>query len=344
MDYATFASDLPADRIVFHSAEENQETMRRYGVKQEVRQIGRGKFRCDMAVRATEHADLYSDRFNRAFSMRLEPPEGTVGLVFLRSASGHALASGENAANDQLVVLPDGKGTDIVAPDLAGSEALTVPKTRFIEMTEALCPTPKSVRPDRMAVIRGDTARLHALRKAVVGLIVHPEQDPHQEQLCNLLAATIAWMGHSSSHWRPEGFIVNGARTRAAKRAQQFIEEHYREAVRMEDLCRATGVGARTLQRGFREHFDLSITDYLKAVRLDAARRELVAAQPSQHSVTAIALRNGFSHLGRFSVKFHERFAESPRETLARERVKSGLVAMPPKASESAVGFSRRGR
>ena len=50
----------------------------------------------------------------------------------------------------------------------------------------------------------------------------------------------------------------------------------------------------------------------------DAARRELVAAHPSSHSVAKIALRNGFTHLGRFSVEFRERFGESPKQTLTR--------------------------
>ena len=43
--------------------------------------------------------------------------------------------------------------------------------------------------------------------------------------------------------------------------------------------------------------------DYLKAVRLDAAHRELAAAHPSEDSVTDIALRHGFNHLGRFSIE-----------------------------------------
>ena len=90
----------------------------------------------------------------------------------------------------------------------------------------------------------------------------------------------------------------------------------------MEDLCRVTGVGVRTLQRSFREYFDLSISEYLKTVRLGAAHRELAAPPPSD-SVTRIAQRNGFRHLGRFSVEFRARFGEPPRATLARGQVKS---------------------
>jgi transcriptional regulator GlxA family with amidase domain len=76
-------------------------------------------------------------------------------------------------------------------------------------------------------------------------------------------------------------------------------------------------VSGRTLQRCFREYFDLTITDYVKTVRLDTARREMLTAHPSVTSVAAIAMRHGNAHLGRFSVDYRERFGESPKDTLA---------------------------
>lgn len=249
--------------------------------------------------------------------MCLEPPQGTVGLLVFRSATGQFRASGKNVANDKFVILPNGSGTDIVAPDLCGSEAITFPEARFTEMTETLCPTPKSVRPEGMTVVEGNTAQLHALRKAVLRLVANPDSDAEDERVSNLLATTVGWMGHSSSRCRPEGLTVNGARSRVAKQAREFIEAHYREAVHLEDLCRVTGVGLRTLQRSFREYFDLTVREYLKTLRLDAAHRDLATAHPEQDLVTTIAMQHGFTHLGRFSVEFRERFGESPSETLA---------------------------
>jgi len=70
------------------------------------------------------------------------------------------------------------------------------------------------------------------------------------------------------------------------------------------------------VQRCFREYFDLTITDYLKTIRLDGANRELAGADSGEVSVTKIALHNGFSHLGRFSLAYRRRFGESPSETL----------------------------
>ena len=57
---------------------------------------------------------------------------------------------------------------------------------------------------------------------------------------------------------------------------------------------------------------------YIKARRLNAARRALAAAGPKRFSVTRIAMENGFTHLGRFSVDYRRHFGASPKQTLAR--------------------------
>ncbi len=126
-----------------------------------------------------------------------------------------------------------------------------------------------------------------------------------------------------SIHCEPpaDTLTVNASHIRVARFAQDYIEEHFCEAVHIEDLCRVTGVGVRTLQRCFREYFDITVSSYLRAVRLDSARRELLAAHRSDTSVTRIAMHNGCTHLGRFSVEFRERFGETPRETL---RIQAG--------------------
>ena len=117
----------------------------------------------------------------------------------------------------------------------------------------------------------------------------------------------------------PRVLPFDGARRGVARRARAFIDGHFREPVRMEDVCRATGVGVRTLQRCFSRCFGVTVTSYLKAVRLDAACRDLIAAHPSRDNVTTIALRNGCRHLGRFSSEFRERFGQLPSETLRSE-------------------------
>ena len=112
-----------------------------------------------------------------------------------------------------------------------------------------------------------------------------------------------------------------------ARQAKAYIDAHYMDAVHIKDLCRVTGVGVRTLQRCFRECLNITGSNYLKTVRLEAARRELAASSRDDTSVTTIAMHNGYTHLGRFSVEFRERYGVSPRELLASKASASLVVA-----------------
>jgi len=318
MNYKEFAANLPLrNSIEFTSPEESEEVLRSMGIEQPVRQIGRGDFRYRLALRSTPAADLYADRFSTAVSMHLEAPAGTIAMLFPRTASGRFLASGNRVGNNKLVVIPGGSGTDIVGPDLIGSESILISQLRFNELLDVVSRTPHPVRPEATAIITGDTSRLHAMRRIVRTLLVDPEQGPVHENLDNLVAAMIEWLGRYSRGWKPERLRGNAAPACVARQTREYIEENYREPIRLEKLCRTTGVSARTVQRCFREYFDLTITDYVKTVRLDAARRQLLVELPSRVSVATVAMRHGNMHLGRFSVDFRERFGESPKETLA---------------------------
>ncbi|MBO4271266.1 AraC family transcriptional regulator [Microbispora triticiradicis] len=102
------------------------------------------------------------------------------------------------------------------------------------------------------------------------------------------------------------------------KRAVRLIEEHAAEPLTVEDIAEAVGVSARALQEGFRRHLDKTPMGYLRDVRLDRVRAELTVTDRVAATVTDVAYRWGFAHLGRFSLVYRQRFGESPSETLRR--------------------------
>ena len=206
---------------------------------------------------------------------------------------------------------------DVFAPDLTASDCFGVPVSRFFALLDSICPGGPSIRPGQMMTVAGDSVQLKRLRHAIRDLVTHPELDPRHERQANLIAEVIAWIGDSAARWRPQGFPVNGERIRIALRARDYMEDHLSEPLRVEDLCRETGVGLRRIQRAFASYFQVSPYDYLTKARLDAARRALVAGDPAIHTVTEVALDHGFSHLGRFSTTYRETFGETPSETLS---------------------------
>lgn len=83
-------------------------------------------------------------------------------------------------------------------------------------------------------------------------------------------------------------------------------------------IADAVGISARSLYRIFTREFGTTPTRWLNNRRLEHAHRELEHKNRSQTSVTEVALKYGFGHVGRFSERYRERFGESPRDTLRR--------------------------
>ena len=107
------------------------------------------------------------------------------------------------------------------------------------------------------------------------------------------------------------------AERHAVRVARDFIDRNLSQPIAVGDIAAAAGVSVRTLQNQFAEDLDQTLTGYLRNRRLDRARADLADTAPNSGlTVTDIATRWGFTHLGRFAVVYRARFGESPSETL----------------------------
>jgi AraC-like DNA-binding protein len=100
------------------------------------------------------------------------------------------------------------------------------------------------------------------------------------------------------------------------RRFEQFLEQNPDRPIYLPEVCAAIGVSGRTLRFRCEENLGMGPNRYLWLRRMNCARKALALADPTQASVTAIALDHGFGELGRFSVRYRELFGESPSTTL----------------------------
>ena len=298
--------------VRFSGVEEFGEAVRARGWNIEYRQMGKGTFSAELATLENGGIYLTSSRYDNHLHIRCEPPEGLIGLCL---PQGRAAACGRALAEGDLIVFPSLSELEFVTRDEIRNETVLLAEVEFRDAARSLAPSVELFSPRLAAIRHGDVKGLAAIQHEIDS--VHRNGSLDSETASNLLARTILWMVDVSSASDAEG-LANGRVTVIARRAQTWIEENYHDTIRLEDLCGFAGVGLRTLQRCFASHFQISPIDYIKARRLNAARRDLVAANPSNHSVTSIAMDNGFSHLGRFSIDYRMQFCESPRETLLR--------------------------
>ncbi len=101
--------------------------------------------------------------------------------------------------------------------------------------------------------------------------------------------------------------------------AMNYIDDHLAERVTMDAVAKSVHMSVRSIQQGFRDELGMSPMAYLRSRRLDRVHEELTDAVPSDGvTVTAVAERWGFHHLGSFAVEYRKRWGETPSETLRR--------------------------
>ncbi|GAA4181992.1 helix-turn-helix transcriptional regulator [Gryllotalpicola koreensis] len=101
----------------------------------------------------------------------------------------------------------------------------------------------------------------------------------------------------------------------AIRRAQAFIEDSADRAVTVADIAEAARLSVRALQLGFQREFETTPMGYLRQVRLEAAREELLEADEDTR-VADVARHWAFANVGRFAAQYRARFGENPGDTL----------------------------
>jgi AraC-like DNA-binding protein len=112
--------------------------------------------------------------------------------------------------------------------------------------------------------------------------------------------------------------LGSSARKRGFDRAIEHIR--YADFTRLDTttLSVFAGVSTRTLGYAFRENIGLSPGAFVRQLRLQGLRRELLASRLGESSVTELAYHLGFTQLGRLAGDYRRVFGELPSATLAR--------------------------
>src|SRR5215831_9034613 len=105
-------------------------------------------------------------------------------------------------------------------------------------------------------------------------------------------------------------------------RALKWLRGRLSEPIQLEQLAQVAGVRPRTLETHFRMFLGTTPLGWVRRMRLSRARQDLQRSAPSA-TVTAIALSNGFSQLGRFAAQYRRVFGELPSATIQRTRLAS---------------------
>lgn len=120
-----------------------------------------------------------------------------------------------------------------------------------------------------------------------------------------------------SSKPSPDRLSSPNATSALARRVRDCMEASLEEPLKLLSLCEQLQCKQRTLYNVFTRYFGEPPNAYHMKIRMNAARSDLLQADHDATTVTDVATRYGFWHLGRFAINYKHLFGESPSQTLA---------------------------
>jgi AraC-like DNA-binding protein len=101
------------------------------------------------------------------------------------------------------------------------------------------------------------------------------------------------------------------------RRTEEYIEAHWDEPIKIENLAAITETSVRSLFHFFKQSRGYSPMTFVKDIRLQHAHRMLMNPG-AESSVTGVAFTCGFGNLGHFAKDYRDKFGELPSVTLSR--------------------------
>jgi AraC family transcriptional regulator, ethanolamine operon transcriptional activator len=103
------------------------------------------------------------------------------------------------------------------------------------------------------------------------------------------------------------------------RKLDEYLYDNPGKTLHSMDIARDLGVSVRTLNNAVVAIRGLSMHRYTRLRRLWHVRQQLVQG-PSADALKAIALANGFWHMGEFRTLYRDLFGETPQQTLETAR------------------------
>lgn len=123
-----------------------------------------------------------------------------------------------------------------------------------------------------------------------------------------------------------------------ADAAREYLNEHFRDSVRLEDIAREVGASPFHLSRVFRRHTGLALRSYLQRLRLSAAVHALAG---SDAPITRIALDTGFSSHAHLTALFAREMGVPPSHVRALLAARAPEVSCSPLFTPPAAAVHR---
>ena len=170
--------------------------------------------------------------------------------------------------------------------------------------------------PAGLAVLRSVTRDILLLASNSADLLLQPQVvDQLEESLLHAVDHAL----QRSSALDDGGRVDLSQYLLLVRKLDEYLYDNPGKTLHSMEIARDLGVSVRTLNNAVVAIRSLSMHRYARLRRLWHVRQQLVQG-PSADALKAIALANGFWHMGEFRTLYRDLFGETPQQTLETAR------------------------
>lgn len=287
------------------------------GWQAEYRQLRPGHFHAQFCFGSSSVFDLTKETLTGALEVLGVDQDDAVSLLIRRPSSGQLRFNGRAMdEGDSFLLMPGGE-LQAHTQSCIIVDTLRIPLSRIAAVANALDLPWRGVLTGASRKLKVPRSVVSGLARAMDDALLSGAADSEAalDQAVERFVASLlspAEVKPASSQRSRSGSFRN------FRIALEFIDSNLSERIPVSEICRQAEVGIKTLERQFVRETGVLPLAYIKARRLNAARRSLIAAAPQETRITRIAAEHGITHLGRFAREYQHFFGELPSKTLQR--------------------------
>ena len=285
------------------------------GATLELSQLSRGACTGRLLKIDTQNATLTAGQYSQRIGGFGNTASGEYMLAYISKIHGVGQLNGHHLAR-RIWVYPEKEQIEGTLPPSTHRFTLTINRDAFEDRLEAL-----GIDPALLIRIGGgrirQTDKLPALARTLQRLNLEGQ---HQTILgtSESIEETLA-LSFIDAIPNPKFIQEPGTTIRpSVKKAIEFLRSVTDRPITATEICRHLNCSRRQVELEFKNIFGMGPVSYHRAMRLNAARAQLILREQPRNPVASAAGSHGFSHFGRFSALYKLFFGELPCRTAMR--------------------------
>jgi AraC family transcriptional regulator, ethanolamine operon transcriptional activator len=286
-------------------------------------QVSPGTMRSSLAEVTTDGIHVFRKWMSERVIQQGCLPDGKICFALpLGKFAGTPWIQGREMHGDSIVVLRSGDEFTLQRPQGMELMAVTFELDDFRRLSDERPWAPGARALLSRSVLRAPGRAMQRLRYDLLSLFDETSTtDPCQSEAINKnqsvsrgVFEALCELFNGAADARPA--VGSASASFIVAQCHRMVADSGDSPPSVEELCLRLRTSRRTLQNSFMQVADATPVHYLRCVRLNAVRQQLMSTRALDLSIAQAAADRGFNHLSHFAQRYKALFGELPSQTL----------------------------